>query len=391
MRSFVVVGLLAFPTYLDAAPMTVDGWVTDAQSRWTEDHSRIITEATVQTATGPVVVSQLGGSVDGYGMRTFPGETVLVPGMMVTVGAHDDMDLSGLHHNVVDGVKVLAAPSDFVRSGPTKAGHYLYWESGCIFLTLDSDGTKEIPGDQEFPVIDTAIATWNDGVASCSYIKVVDDGRKAMEVDAHDFVNLLKFRDASWCRPATMDDPARCYLDASAGLTTATYIDDATSDRDGAIVDADIEINGKNFAIALNGQTLGTAPCQSELQNVLTHELGHFHGLEHTCVTADDPPRTDGTGAPVPSCTSPLLPPAITEATMYPFQDCGETKKETLETDDINGICQVYPESKNPGTCEHVSVGTGCCSASRDTPFGAFALAGLVAAGLGRRRPRRKT
>jgi hypothetical protein len=97
--------------------------------------------------------------------------------------------------------------------------------------------------------------------------------------------------------------------------------------RDGAIVDADIEINGVNFSISVNGVTLGVTGCDAELANTLTHELGHLHGLEHTCLATGDPQRVDGNGSAVPSCSDQNLPPAITEATMYPFQDCGETKK----------------------------------------------------------------
>ena len=39
---------------------------------------------------------------------------------------------------------------------------------------------------------------------------------------------------------------------------------------------------------------------------------------------------------------------------MYNFQDCGETKKESLSHDDIDAICAIYPTADDPGTCEHV-------------------------------------
>jgi MYXO-CTERM domain-containing protein len=384
MRCFGVLVVLAGTA--GAAPMTVTGTVVDVKGHWTADHSRIVTDATIQTSAGAVVVNQLGGSADGFGMISFPGPPVLELGMDVAVGAHEDTDLDGRMHVVLDDVKVLSAPAGFVRTGPTKAGHSLFWESGCIFVTVDSDGTKEIAGDQEFPVIDASIATWNTTTASCSYMKVVNSGKQALEVDGKDYINLIKFRDVSWCRPATKDDPAKCYSDSSAGITTATYIDDGGS-RDGAIVDADIEINGVNFAISVNGQTLATGKtCNAELQNTLTHELGHLHGLEHTCLASGDPPRVDDQGQPVPSCSSPMLPPKITESTMYNFQDCGETKKETLESDDINAICTIYPTAMDPGSCEPVHVG-GCCSAG-DGPAGPLALVGLTAIVL-RRKTRR--
>jgi MYXO-CTERM domain-containing protein len=77
--------------------------------------------------------------------------------------------------------------------------------------------------------------------------------------------------------------------------------------------------------------------------------------------------------------------PAITEPTMYNFQDCGETKKETLEADDINAICTIYPASKDPGTCSAVGSGSGCCSTGSG-PAGPAALLGVVLIALRRRR-----
>src|SRR5262245_44181020 len=134
--------------------MIIEGDVIEAHSRWVEDGSRIVTEATVLTPDGSqVVVSQLGGSVDGIAMITMPGPAILEPGMTVAVAGHRDVDLVQNEHVVLDSVKVMAYPPSYVRTGPTKAGHYLFWESGCVFVTLDDAGTVAIPGDQEFPVI----------------------------------------------------------------------------------------------------------------------------------------------------------------------------------------------------------------------------------------------
>ena len=367
--------LLVSSTAAASPTMAIEGEVTNTQSRWTQDGSRIVTEATVRTPTGDVVVSQLGGTVDGLTMRTFPGPEILVPGMRVAVAAHEDRDLSARKHNVVDSVKVMFTPSGFVRTGPTKAGNYLYWESGCVFVTVDSAGTKAIAGDAELAVIDAVIATWNDGVAGCSYLKVVKDATRSVEV-GKDNVNVIKFRDASWCRPAVGDDPPRCHSPSAAGITTAVYVDDAGSSRDGAIVDADIELNGVDFAISTNDQSLENG-CKADLANTLTHEMGHLLGLEHPCRAAADPPRVDGNGNPVPSCAS-TTDPAIIDSTMYNFQDCGETKKATLAQDEIDAICAVYPIAEDPGSCEKVSDASGCCSADDRAPWPAFFLATLT-------------
>src|SRR6185312_5457492 len=102
--------------------MAVTGNVVETHSFWTSDGSRIVTEATVDTSDGPVLVSQLGGTVDGLTMRTMPGPELLQPGMSVTVEVHTAMDLQQHPHTVIDDLKVLAYPEGFVRTGPTKGG-----------------------------------------------------------------------------------------------------------------------------------------------------------------------------------------------------------------------------------------------------------------------------
>jgi len=367
--------------------MTIDGDVVATHSYWTQDGSRIVTEATVLTPDGDeVVVSQLGGSVDGIGQISWPGPPPLIVGMRVAVAAHRDVDLSQREHVVLDSAKVLAYPPSYVRTGPTKAGHYLKWESGCVFITVDDAGTTAIDGDGEFAVIDASINTWNSATdtPTCSYLTVMNVGRQAHEV-GNDKVNMIKFRDTQWCRPAVGDDPMRCYAGAAAGITTATYVDDAKSMRDGAILDADIELNGVNFAISVNGVSNSRQGCKAELQNTLTHELGHLHGLEHPCLASGDPPRIDDKGNPVPSCVE-TTDPAIVNATMYNFQQCGEATKESLSPDDIKAICDIYPIAEDPGSCDPVKkAGAGCCSASV-SPGASFLLAGMTALLLLRRR-----
>jgi hypothetical protein len=319
-------------------------------------------------------------------MITMPGPELLVPGMNVALAAHRDRDLAQREHIVLDSVKVFAYPPSYVRTGPTKAGHYLYWASGCVFVAVDAAGTSALPGDQEVEIIDASLDAWNNAGA-CSYQTIVNEGRKDGEV-GNNKVNLIKFRDTTWGRPAIGDDPARSYAPGAAGLTTATYIDDATSSRDGEILDADVEINGVHFAVSVDGQSAKTgASCLAELQNTLTHELGHLLGIEHPCLASGDPPRVDHLGNPVPQCAL-VFDPAITEATMFNNTVCGETKKETLGSDDIAAICGIYPISDAPGTCDAVGESGGCCSAS-DRPVASLFLAGATALLLLRRR--RKT
>lgn len=376
--------------------MTIEGDVVAVHSYWTDDGSRIETDATIQTVDGQqVVVNQFGGTVDGIGMIQMPGERILELGMHVAVAAHTGLDLSQHEHVVLDSAKIIEEAPAFVRTGPTNSGHYLYWPGTSTSVVLDAAGTSALPMAQTMMIVDAAINEWNSKTESCSYFKVVNAGTRAVDV-GNDQVNVIKFHDTpctcdngttSWaCRPATMTSAAKCYAQQAAGITTATYVNDANSSKDGQIVDADIELNGVNFSISAMGQSNTPGLCLADLQNTLTHELGHLHGLEHTCLASGDPQRIDDQGNPVPSCSAvqanPMLPAnmKILEATMYNFQDCGETTKSSLSDDDIQAICTVYNINNAPSA--------GCCSASRgaDRPAGALVLAGLVGFWMRRRR-----
>ena len=222
--------------------------------------------------------------------------------------------------------------------------------------------------------------------SACGYF--VATGTTGADV-APDLVNAVIFRDSRWCQPATADDVERCHSPSAAGLTTMTYVDSATDPRDGAIVDADVELNGVDFQIARDGMSLAAGNCLADLGNTLTHELGHLLGLDHTCRQFSEPERVDGNGDPVPLCTDGL-PPAIAEATMYYSQTCGETKKASLEADDINAMCTIYPLADDPGVCEPATldVDGGCCQSDRGGAAGLLPALGVLL-GLRRRRRRR--
>jgi hypothetical protein len=80
----------------------------------------------------------------------------------------------------------------------------------------------------------------------------------------------------------------------------------------GAAYEADIDIN-TSFSWTNNGGST-----TYDVQNAITHEIGHLLGLGDLTISA----RID--------------------TTMYSWCSVGETKKRTLDSDDINGIWWLY-------------------------------------------------
>ena len=81
------------------------------------------------------------------------------------------------------------------------------------------------------------------------------------------------------------------------------------------IVGGDIYMNADNYTWEIGNATPGTF----DLQNTLTHEVGHFIGMGHP-MSADK-----------------------TASTMYASAPSGETDKRSLEVDDMNGATYLYP------------------------------------------------
>lgn len=179
-----------------------------------------------------------------------------------------------------------------------------------------------------------------------------------MTTDTVNHMNTIMFRYDDW-------DDTEC-LDAIACTTVVTRR------AAGEILDADIDLNLAEHEFVL--EPIGGSQA-FDLQSVLTHEIGHLLGFNHT--QPDHP-----------------------EAVMWPYASWGdEATRRELAEDDINTLCETYPIGECPvvndyhqSACPAVELAGGCsCAAAPvDDPGWLVALSGLgglvLVALLGRRR-----
>ncbi|MBX7115257.1 MAG: matrixin family metalloprotease [Myxococcaceae bacterium] len=127
--------------------------------------------------------------------------------------------------------------------------------------------------------------------------------------------------------------------------TTAIATTVLTIDKNShAVIDADIALNAASKAFAILADNSVPGGTMHDLQNTLTHEIGHALGLAHN--------------------------PEAEEAVMYPTAPAGEVSKRKLADDDIEALVSLYAQADNATDMP----AQGCSSTGNSTPTAFAAL-----------------
>jgi uncharacterized protein (TIGR03382 family) len=286
--------------------------------------------------------------------------------------------------------------------------HCLLWTHPQITFVQDTLGTQDTGNGSEFLAFSKSLASWNEAAAGCSSVHY-DEGPRIVERKigwergASDNHNVVLYRRVGCTAAAPAGDPClsdkSCYnkydcWDGNLGtlaLTTTTYDLDT-----GHIYDTDIEANDVLFFFTTadaacascdpkvaNSCAVGTctggmcvhAGCVvTDVQNTMTHELGHALGLDHS-----------------PDSYS----------TMFATADKGETSKRQIDSFSKQYLCDAYPSVGIPRDCvalraptsrlgaEYAGTPLGCAAAPGSAAMPLLAMAVLRAFGRRRGRPLR--
>jgi hypothetical protein len=236
------------------------------------------------------------------------------------------------------GLPTGSCPRD--EHGRKTTGTPVAWAGGCIGYSANLIGTSMLSDQEWTAAFREAFQAWQlvdcGGGAHPSIqifpLRPTTCGKSEYNSDGPN-VNAIYFTDNGWATAQTSSD-----LDAVIAVTKVHF--GAT----GEIFDADIAINSARHDFTLTDR-LG--PDNYDLVSVLTHEVGHFLGLDHS----DEP-----------------------ASVMY-WKYAPGTLNRRLQQDDIDAICTTYPPERKT-TCEPTPRGglqdscgsdpkVGCAAATR--------------------------
>lgn len=191
------------------------------------------------------------------------------------------------------GLGLLGAARGYVRIQIN--GTTLRWSSPNLTWNLHSAGSEDLPDGSHAFAIRHAFQAWEDAAGSNVAFTRGPDAATGPSGPTH----VVMFDETN----------ETGYFPPSSGIVALTPLSyDVGS---GTILDADVIFNARDYAWSVTGATN-----TFDVQDVLTHEIGHFIGLDHT--------------------------PAIV-GTMWPYVSMNQWLHRSLTLDDRNGAVAVAP------------------------------------------------
>ena len=220
----------------------------------------------------------------------------------------------------------------------------LHWKQLPIPIYLSQEGTTDVPFSQLEMALGQSLQAWESDPSS--YVafdyRGTTDRYPRIAVEGRDLKGDTLF--GKWDRPInvisfqTDDWPEE--LHGARGITFAL-----SHHCDGTLIQSDIIMNDTHLDWHTTEMPSGCETC-FDIQNMLTHELGHLLGIAHTDVPEATMNICDQVGSSVNDCW-------CNRATFT----CGRT----LEDDDLQAATYLYPlEAEPPHSDFAGNVGEGC-------------------------------
>ncbi|HLG20078.1 MAG TPA: matrixin family metalloprotease [Bdellovibrionota bacterium] len=218
--------------------------------------------------------------------------------------------------------KIVSFNGKFTRFN-TKTVSYVVDRSGSDNFENGCDGSGSCLSERE--AVRTSFDSWTNipGVD----ITFVEDEPRSIKATGYDNVNTVKWIERAW-RELPFSPPS-----SALAVTISTYTTD-----DMVIVDSDTHFNGEDFQwCAINSPEEENGDCV-DIQNIATHEFGHFIGLDHSSENIFEPESK------------------LYLATMFFASGPRETFRRLLKEDDQAAALNLYPtEDPNEPLIESIS------------------------------------